>query len=237
MTLDDDTLLEEELHWRQRDSLFQRRVRPPPGATAITAFGLVYMLLMWGLTVRAVGSAQGAAAAAVFVVCGVEVLIAGMLARATWRAVGPTVRAIIRPTMVLGPWPPILLSGLFLVGAFVTLFGPDLRFMSRGENWGIPVKGESASFRTAQKLCSKLGPQWRLPREDEVASLEPTPPVQKYRVETHYWLEPAPGADPTPNALLAVNCERSPCTTEIRRAQNPGDGGGQTAAAVVCVDF
>ena len=44
--MNDDALLNEELHWRSRPGHRRR----PAGANAITAIGLVVTLVLWGIT-------------------------------------------------------------------------------------------------------------------------------------------------------------------------------------------
>jgi hypothetical protein len=108
-------------------------------------------------------------------------------------------------------------------------------------NWSVPRPGASATgWREAQKLCSKKGPQWRLPREDEAEKLHPLPPVKKGSAATNYWLLPeeAPPKKPAPSVMMRVACQGPSCSHEVQHLPPTQKGKGRKQrAAVVCVDF
>ena len=194
------------------------------------------MLPMWGVTMEIVGSASDLAAVKLLLVFGLEGVVAMVIAQFLWRMMGPLLRGLIRPLMILGPLPPLAVlccSGMGLVNALK----PGSDFVSRGKNWGIPHQGGSVRFREVQALCAKLGPSWRIPREDEVARLDPTPPVGRNSTYASYWLLPGSVTRPMEDVFLNVSCPGPRCSTEVlRRAKNPG-GGGENAGTALCVDF
>ncbi|WNG18340.1 hypothetical protein [Cystobacter fuscus] len=230
----DDEQLQEELHWTPGKKSPWRST--PRGATAIMAMGGVLMLAMWGVTMTLVGSARDLAAVGVFLVMGLEGLVALGIARSLWRAMGPVARGIIRPLMVLGPLPPLAVLCCTSL-ALVQALNPQAGFVSRGKNWGIPLRGGSVRFSEVQALCSKLGSQWRIPSEDEVARLDPPPPVGRNSTHTNYWLLPAPGTSPAEDVFLAVSCLGPRCSTDILRQARRPSGDGENAGAALCVNF
>jgi hypothetical protein len=227
----DDEQLAEELNWQPRKK-GSSWTRTPRGASAMMAMGGALMLPMWGVTMNIVGSASDLRAVGLILVFGLEGLVAMGIARVLWRVMGPVPRGLIRPLMILGPLPLLAVlccTGMGLGGVLT----PSSGFVSRGKNWGIPRGGSSVRFRDVQALCAKQGPPWRVPREDEVARLDPPPPVARNSTSTSYWLLPAPDANPAQEVLLDVLCLGPRCSTEVRRRWSTGDDKGTT----LCVDF
>lgn len=226
----DDEQLEEELNWTptRRNSM----LRAPRGGIAILAMGGVLMLSMWGVTMKIVGSASELRAVGVFLLMGLEGLVALSIARVLWRAMGPVARGILRPFMLLGPLPPLAVLCCMGIGLFHELT-PEVGFTTRGKNWGIPYRGSSVPFKEVQALCAKQGPPWRVPREDEVARLQPLPSEQRSSTSRNYWLLPGPGANGGEAALLDVTCQGPRCSTHVRREWAHRDN----KAIALCVDF
>ena len=195
---DDEELLHEELNWKPRGRTSEERARErtPRGVTAILSMGGALMLPMWAVTMNRVGSVSDLAVIKLLLVFGLEGCVAIWIAQVIWRLMGPIPRTLIRPLMILGPLPPLAFICCFGMGlgSMATGVGtkPPLDLANRGSNWGVPRGGDLVPFRTAQALCAKLGTPWRIPREDELARLEPTPPAYlNNAMYTSYWLLPA----------------------------------------------
>jgi len=227
----DDEQLAEELNWQPRKGR-SSWTRTPRGATAMMAMAAALTLPMWGVTMSHVGSASDLRAVGLILVFALEGMVAMLIARFLWRVMGPVLRGLIRPFMLLGPLPPLAViccTGIGLAG----MRTPSTGFVSQGKNWGIPHGGSSVRFSDVQALCAKQGPPWRVPREDDVARLEPPPPVARNATSTSYWLLPAPGAHPAQEVLLDVLCLGPRCSTEVRRRWSTGDD----KVTALCVDF
>jgi hypothetical protein len=122
----DDELLEEEL-----GSSWTRRGRPA-GANAIIALAVALTLVLWLATLVVMATLlQGPAGSGVveprslgvLAVLGAEMFIGPALARRLWVAIGPGLRAALRPLGVLGPWPLLLLFGFAALVLIVVLKG------------------------------------------------------------------------------------------------------------------
>lgn len=240
--LDDSDQLEKELNWDTHKEFDgpNRRIwkwwRAPLGSHAILVFTMLYGLPIGLVTFKYVGDLHGFPGLMLGIgVVLLVLLVANHLARFTWRLIGPIGRTLIRPTMILGPIPAFVLACLALAMFKMVLTG-ELDFESRGKNWSIPPKATSTMFLEARALCPGLGPQWRLPREDEVEKLNPLPRVKTESGVTRYWLQPASRSDGAPDVMLFVDCRGPSCTHEVQRVP-PLGGRAQNMAAVVCVDF
>lgn len=180
----DEALLQEELSWRR--PRYGRRSRPA-GANAISAFGIAYTLVLWVVTFFAVGNVSGLGAIGMLVVLGIEMLIAAALAGRTWVAIGPGLRAWIRPMAVFGPF-PLLIGAVIAVGMVVAVARGDLpkstrKAATKGENWEVlPTQG--VPLAVAESLCESEGA--RIPSREDLRTLRP-------RFEgignAHFWLE------------------------------------------------
>jgi hypothetical protein len=238
---DDRERLEAELHWDSKNEFddSRRRVwkwwRAPSGSHAILVATLLFALPLWLVTFATVSIPQGWPGLGFCLGVGLlELVVTNQLARFLWRAIGPIGRTLIRPFMILGPIPPLLAGGFGLLLLGTALQG-DPSFERRGDNWGIPLGGASTRFSEARTLCAKLGPKWRLPREDEKAKLTPAPLVKKSDRAGAYWLQPASSTAPAPSVMMQVSCLGAHCTTEVQRPP-PAQGGWQHAATAVCVN-
>ncbi|HYO69014.1 MAG TPA: hypothetical protein VEU33_23335 [Archangium sp.] len=235
----DDVQLDEELQWQPRKGSWKRT---PRGATAIMAMGGVLMLPMWAITMQIVGSASDLAAVGVFLIMGLEGVVAMAIARGLWSVMGPIPRTLIRPLMLFGPLPPLALMCCFGAGLF-GMKEPNPHFLSRGLNWAIPKNGDPVRFSEVQALCAKLGSQWRIPREGEMERLKPTPPLgmtPTYLANAaykDYWLQPAPNASPAQDFFLRIFCMNKQCRPEVHREPKDRSGNGENMSAAICVDF
>jgi hypothetical protein len=241
----DDEQLQEELNWRPRKS--HPHERTPRGASAMMAMGGALMLPMWGMTMARVGSVSDLGVIKLLLVFALEGLVAMAIAQVLWRVIGPVGRTLIRPLMILGPLPPLVLiccSGMGLGASTGVLKKPNPHLLSRGSNWGIPREGDSVRFSDVQALCTKLGPQWRMARQEELARLEPAPPlgVMARRdianaAYTDYWLQPARDTSPRQDVFLRVLCMNKQCRPELHRKSKGSSEDGENTATALCVDF
>lgn len=241
--VNDDVQLDEDLHWQPRKRSAQQWEPTPRGVSAIMAMGGALMLPMWGLTMNIVGSARDLEVVWLMLVMGFEGLIALAIARTVWRVIGPIPRSIIRQLMILGPLPPLAVMCCFGAGLFGMKDEPNPHFLSRGRNWGIPKQGDAVRFGEVQALCAKLGPQWRIPREAEVARLKPVPPLgmtptyMANAAYTDYWLQPAPDTSPKQDVFLRVFCMNKQCRPEVQRESKSRGADGENKGIALCVDF
>ncbi|MEW5742383.1 MAG: hypothetical protein AB1938_25930 [Myxococcota bacterium] len=221
---DDSAELEYELSFTPRRTLSGRlKERPPAGATAITAFSLIYIGILWVATLALFSRVQerpsgsgviDPGSCVVFVVLGVEMFVAGWLAARTWVALGPTVRAVLRPLMVLGPWPFVLLLGFGVLVAAGLVSGvlsgklfhkPPIS----GSNWKLyelsAAEKRGVSYDAATVRCLELGDGWKVPSAAELPRF--TPPFEGWR-QARFWLAP------TDEAPLQVwqECKGFDCT-------------------------
>jgi hypothetical protein len=246
---DDAGQLEQELSYTPRRSLFGTRIRerPPAGANAITAFAVLYTGVLWLVTLSALAKAElskgssdvvSPGACLTLVVLGVEMLVAGFLAGRTWKAIGPTARAIIRPFMFLGPWPLVIVGavGFCLLSGLVT--GKlDLKNRGRGkelvgENWRAPALDRRSSsglkWPEVAPRCSAQGPGWKVPTPDEFATLRPTPSAER---RAQYWLA-SPGDASIPH-LAWAECDGFGKNCQWKTG--PGSIDPNSVAPVICV--
>lgn len=181
--MSDDAQLEEDLSFSPRETFSGKVTRPPPGATAITAFGIIYVAMLWVVTLAAMSQVTHGPSNAVvspgtcvtLVVLGAEMFLANALARGTWRVIGATARSLLRPFMVLGPWPFIFVVGF---AALVLIAIPRMKFAPvKGENWRISqlshAERHGVTFKQALVRCLELGDGWAPPTREELMSLEP----------------------------------------------------------------
>lgn len=240
----DDEQLQEELDWQPRRYV---RERTPRGANAIMALGGALMLPMWGVTMARVGSVSDLGVIKLLLVFGLEGCVALVIARFAWRLIGPVPRTLIRPLMIFGPLPPLVLiccSGMGIGSATGILKKPNPHVLRRSGNWSLPKEGDSVRFSDAQALCAKLGPQWRVPRQEEMARLKPTPPLAvmprrdiSNAAYTDYWLQPARDTNPRQDVFLRVFCMNKQCRPELHRENKGSSESGENNAAALCVDF
>lgn len=247
----DEEKLQEELNWRPRgrNSEERARERTPPGVSAIMAMGCTLAAPVWIRTMQHYGSVSDLAVLKLILIFAVEGCVALMIAQFIWRLMGPIPRTLIRPLMILGPLPPLAFICCFGGGLYNTLFPgaatkPSLNLASQGDNWGIPRDSESVRFSEAQALCAKLGPPWRVPKQGELARLEPTPPlgVMARRdivnaAYTNYWLVPAPDTNPKQDIFLRVFCMNKQCRPELGREKKAPSGSDENKGAAICVNF
>ncbi len=225
---DDDEQLDEELNWKPRRN--ESFWRTPRGASAIMALGMALSLPMWGATMDYVGSASDLGVFALLLVFAVEGLIGMAIARFLWRVIGPIPRGFIRPFMILGPLPP--LAVLCCTGqGLAHRLTPDTGFSQQGKNWGVPRGGRRVPFQEVQALCAKQGPAWRMPREDEVAKLEPQPSATQSARFT-YWVLPVSPTNTDRRLVLDVICIGPRCSGDVRPWST---GYGESSA--LCVNF
>lgn len=246
---DDAGQLEQELSYTPRRSLFGTRLRerPPAGANAITAFAVLYTGVLWLVTLSAMAKAEiskgssdvvSPGACLALVVLGVEMFVAGFLAGRTWKAIGPTARAIIRPLMFLGPWPLVIVGviGFCLLSNLVT--GKlDLKTLGKprqplvGENWRAPPLDRKASYGwqwpAVAPLCAAQGPGWKVPTPEQFATLKPPLPAEH---RAQYWL--ASAADETKSNLAWTECDAY--SKNCQWKTGPGISGPGSVARVVC---
>lgn len=231
--IDDQEQLEADLRFSPRKTFSGRTVRGPLGATAITAFGLVYTLLLWGVTVAIASQTQansGLGAVLWLLVMGAEMFVAGSLAQGTWKAIGPVPRTVLRPLMILGPWPFLIATGLaFAMGVGLVrgaisgeLFKPELL---EGQNWKVfrldrrERNGVTAS--QAEVRCRELGDGWRVPSPNDYAAMQPK---FEGHTRTLFWATDASGPQ-----LTEWSCQPLPCGQKWSRPV-----GSDFTAYVVC---
>jgi hypothetical protein len=172
--------------------------RRPPGSNAVTAIGIVLVLVQWGLTaVLAKPFLDGPSGSGmidpkaflVFIVCGVELLVAAIVAGRVWVAIGPSARSVLRPLGVLGPWPLLFITGfaaLYVVALLAAPFLPKTpEPATSGRNWRFANTSRyGATYEQAVELCEKSGE--RVPRREDLAAFDPPFPGG-----TIVWLEKA----------------------------------------------
>lgn len=186
--VDDQEELERELSWTRPTDPTRRRERPPAGYRAAVAISSIYALLAVALVLKAtdrltLGGELGTIVAKLGSMV-IGVLVALKLGFSTWRAIGATLRSIIRPLMVLGTWPIYIaaLAGLVLItaalgpqGGIATQVAPTAEPASTAptEKRREPVPRPKVELRRlaepvrramAPEACSALGPEWRLAR-------------------------------------------------------------------------
>ncbi|MBL9036892.1 MAG: hypothetical protein JNG84_00125 [Archangium sp.] len=133
---DDAELLEHELVAPLRGGVRGQRGRSARtfrGASAILAFAILYtvgLMLVTMMVWANIGPHEPSSfvvspgACGLLVVMGVEFFVAQALATATWRALGPSGRGMIRPLMVFGPMPLVVLIGFGGLLLLALLRGP-----------------------------------------------------------------------------------------------------------------
>ncbi len=228
--MSDDAQLEEDLSFSPRETFSGKVTRPPPGATAITAFSVIYVAMLWvaSLALMAnVSALRGPSNAVVspgacltLVVLGVELWLASTLARGTWRAIGPTARSLLRPFMVLGPWPFIFVVGF---AALMLIAIPRMKFAPvKGENWRISqlshAERHGVTFKQALVRCLEMGDGWAPPTREEVALLTP---AFGGRGDERFWLEET--------HIATGSCSQGTCRVTPMRIAGEGH-----VAQVVC---
>ncbi|MCC6335303.1 MAG: hypothetical protein IT380_15100 [Myxococcales bacterium] len=236
--VDDSEQLAYELTFSPRRTLTRREVRPP-GAVAITAFSLIYVAVLWVPTLLllagVLGGRPGSAviepgSCVVLVVLGAEVVLAGWLASRTWVALGPSARAVLRPMMILGPWPLVLVLGfgLLLVASLVSGALRGKLFHQApvaGTNWKLfqlsGAERAGVSYDAATVRCLELGDGWKVPSEAELAYFQPA--FEGFG-RTNFWLE-ARGGEPV---QAWQECKGFDCT--VRTSLAPTGAANQ----VVC---
>jgi hypothetical protein len=194
--VDDDALLHEEQHWRSMPGHRRR----PAGTNAITAIGIVIVILLWGITAIVFRpfldrpSGNGIPRALVtIVVCGIEALLATAIAGRLWVAIGPGARRALRPFGVLGPWPMLAIGFFATVSLASMVAGPFLRSsrpVTSGRNWHFVTTDRlGATYEEALELCRRTGD--RVPTREDLALFDPPFPRG-----TSVWLERPEGTMP-----------------------------------------
>jgi hypothetical protein len=191
--VDDDALLNQELHWSPRPGHRKR----PSGANAITAIGLIVTIVLWAVTGVACqsflsgpsgGGMIDPRAVLMLVLFGGELLVAAAVAGRVWVAIGPTARGLIRPFGVLGPLPLLViggLAGLFVVSMVLAPFLPRKpASATSGANWRVlEMTGGGVTYEEAVARCAASGSE-RVPSRDDLASFDPP-----YSAGARVWLE------------------------------------------------
>ena len=204
---DDERLLGEELSESDEVIINGRRYprgwlrRKAGGRVMFVWTGLLWLLFI-GLTVKAVGKANELVSIGLMLVIFVEALVAHLLSRAMWRAIGRMPRQVLRfgarfwflmPFLFCGLLGPIM--GPYLKGKTeqraraegVTEAQLDAGVMARvkGDEWEIIVGPgyQQATHEEAQRLCAGLG--LSLPHAADLRKLSPPPsgPLQ-----SGFWL-------------------------------------------------
>jgi hypothetical protein len=236
--VDDEAQLEADLAFTPRKTFSGCTVRGPPGATAITSFGIVYTGVLWVLTLAALGRVASTpssdrvplGAVASLLVLGGELFVAQWLAAKTWRAIGPTARTVLRPLMLFGPWPVVVMVGflaLFVMSAARGAATAELfhRPPVVGLNWKrfdlAGAERGGVTYDKAMVRCPELGDGWRLPTQNDLATLRPAFEGQG---EQFFWLSGGDGP-----WLMRRNCRPRPCSLEHSRP-----GGAEFLAQVIC---
>lgn len=180
--MDDEALLNEELHWSPGSN---RRSRRPAGANAITAIGLVLTLVLWAITAalltRFLEGPSGSGmidpkSMVALLVFGIEMFVAGALAGRVWVAIGPGARGLLRPIAVLGPWPMLGIAffvTVAVVSPFVAPFLPKKSEVVReGRNWYFArASSPDATYENALTQCRQN--RGRVPSRDEIGLFDP----------------------------------------------------------------
>jgi hypothetical protein len=191
--VDDDALLNEELHWRSRPGHRRR----PPGSNAITAIGLAVTIVLWAITgVAATSYLSGPSgsgmidprAVVMFVVFGVELFAAAVLAGRVWVAIGPAARGVLRPLGVLGPLPMLVIGALTSLYVVSIVLAPFLPMKSRpassGLNWRlVETVPNGVTYEEAVARCAASGSE-RVPSRDDLADFDPP-----FSAGARVWLE------------------------------------------------
>ena len=220
--VDDSAELERELAFTPRKTLFGRTERPPPGSHVVTAIGIVYTGLLWiasiglmsvlGAEARSSSDVVSPGACFALIVLGGEMFLAGILAGWTWRALGPTLRTVLRPFGLLGPWPILIVAVLafaYVAGVASGKFRVDgTPILPSGDNWQVAaLQGDPKHgvwWSKAEPACAALGPGWRIPTGDEWASLRPPP-----RAEAGQFFWVASSLDPAQGETVRAQCDAS----------------------------
>jgi hypothetical protein len=195
---EDDSLLQQELHWSPNTG--PRNKRKPPGANAITAIGMGITLVLWAITGRVLASLfPGPSSSSgmidpkaipILLVFGAELFVAGILAGRVWAAIGSRARAMLRPIGMLGPLATFVIFGLLAVWVIAMVAAPFLPKdgaassnatsavpresppVTSGRNWNIvPTENGGATYAEALEGCSQA--DGRVPSREDLALFDP----------------------------------------------------------------
>lgn len=227
---DDADLLAEELAWtatyrevrgwngkkkRQQTNVTPRGVSAMMALATVYGLALVAGTLAWWSRTPHVPSSYviDPGGCGLLLVLGVELFVARALGRWTWQAVGPQVRAVMRPLMVLGP------VGFFVVGGLGVMLLSGLATAARagaftpaptaGDNWRYAPDTAPLGFDAATVRCFELGDAWGVPTAAELAAFRPAFRLPFGKRSPHFWLSPA-----TPDGVplqVRQQCEGFSC--------------------------
>ena len=198
---DDAALLEQELN-ESESRIENGRTRGlrwyerSLGGRVMLVWGALFWLFLMALTMKAVQSARDLAAVGVFVVMGLEGLLAVWLSRVIWRGIGARPRMVLR--WVTRAWPLVLplfclltarIAAPFLVeqekerrinaGATPAQAEAGVVGATAGANWKMVLDARElyrlASHDEALAACAALGDGFHLPRVSDLTLLNPTP--------------------------------------------------------------
>lgn len=211
MAADDEALLEEELN--QSEQVFQhghfrsrRWYERSAGGNVMLVWSCLLWLVLLAVTMKFVESAKDLAAVALLGLMGLEGLLAIFLSRLIWRAIGARPRQVIR--FAARFWFVVLPLSCVVTaraaGPLLASIERERRIASgatpeqvsagvvgavQGANWQMvlgPGQGyASASHAEAVRACAALGEGFKLPRVDELATLDPIPRAPE---ATAFWL-------------------------------------------------
>jgi len=242
MEKDDDVALDEELHWsesRNKGLIKKLLNSKPAGVHAIQLLSSFYTLFMWLVTLMVAAKFQGRPSGyvvdplslVILLILGIELFVAGPLARRTWIMIGPSLRELSRPYFKYGMWPPFfaVLFILILGGKFMSR---HLQFSMTPSNWKIVTPARSSSteviYGTAVRMCEQEGEEWSVPELSDLGRFSPRfQPGEGDR----YWIRQKQ-IGPTRGDLLWSQCSGTSCENQVSTFE--GNDQAQLKALVVC---
>jgi hypothetical protein len=238
-TQNDEDQLNKEINWKRHvkgnpRGIFNLR---PPGVNAIMCFNIIYVFVLWGVTISIAASKRGQPSGhvvdpstlGILFILGVELLVAVILGERTWVAIGPSARQLLRPIFKWGPWPG-LLGILFLLVFLVRLFGLapmggniKNKTYSPFANWKVvpPRKNLSKDviYAYAVRFCEDHGEGWHVLEESQIPLMSP---AFKGREGERYWIRQK-NIEFNQGRILKTQCINEQCENVVESQRSSDD--------------